>query len=43
MNGCKIVKALLSLAVMMTVRYLGANGYGLLNNALGVAAFAAPR
>lgn len=41
--GCKVVKALLMLAVtMLTARYLGTDGYGLLNYAGSVVTFAAP-
>lgn len=41
--GCKIVQALLGLVVtMLSARYLGPSGYGLVNYAAAIVAFAAP-
>lgn len=41
--GCKIVQSVLSLVVtMLSARYLGPSGYGLINYAASLVAFAAP-
>lgn len=41
--GCKIVQALLTLIVnMLTARYFGPSGYGLINYAASLVAFAVP-
>ena len=41
--ACKIVQVLLNLVVtMMTARYLGPSGYGLINYAASVVAFVSP-